>query len=226
MKHTVSSIPNPIGQRLKHEMKKRGITSAELAKRADVKTSFIYDVLSGKSTNPSTVKLARVADGLGISLTQLVEQATGHAPALAALRNDDYVAVPRLLAEVSGTGQPLLSLAQEGQPYCFRHAWIKEHLGIAPGVLRMLTVRGDSMEPNLCHNDVVLVDISKKTPSPPGIFIIFDGAGLTAKRLEYVPDARPVRVRVLSDNPQYSSYEQLLEDASIIGRVVWVAREI
>jgi hypothetical protein len=48
MKTSVSRGANPIGHRLKLEMQKQGVTSAQLAKRADVKTSFIYDVLSGK----------------------------------------------------------------------------------------------------------------------------------------------------------------------------------
>ena len=68
----VFRAPIAIGQRLKLEMKKRNISSAQLAKRADVKISFIYDVISGKSANPSTVKLARVAEGLGVSLAELV----------------------------------------------------------------------------------------------------------------------------------------------------------
>jgi len=226
MKNTLSRPANPIGQRLKFEMQKRGMSSAELAKRADVKTSFIYDVLSGKSANPSTIKLARVADGLGISLTHLVEQTGSHTRMAENLQQDDYVTVPRLVAEISPSGKPLLSLAQDGQPYCFRSLWIKEHLGVAPGFLRMLNVRGDSMEPLLCHNDVLLVDTSKKTPTPPGIFIVFDGVGLVPARLEYVPDSKSQRVKVTSDNPHYTSYERSVDDANIIGRVVWFSREI
>src|ERR1700722_8204055 len=66
------SNKKPIVHRLKIEMKKRGIASTGLAKLADVKTSFLYDVISGKSANPSTVKLARVAQSLGVSLAYLV----------------------------------------------------------------------------------------------------------------------------------------------------------
>ena len=57
-----------LGQCLKREMKKQGIKVPELARAAGVKTSFLYDVLSGKSANPSTITLAKVARHLGVDL--------------------------------------------------------------------------------------------------------------------------------------------------------------
>src|ERR1700690_1755259 len=93
---------NLIGQRLKYEMKKRGVTSTELAKRADVKTSFIYDVISGKSANPSTVRLARVAEALGANLADLAGSANNQnhkSPG-----GDDYVVIPRIMVDASAGG--------------------------------------------------------------------------------------------------------------------------
>src|SRR3954463_9843442 len=95
---------NPIGQRLKLEMKRRGITSAELAKRADVKTSFIYDIISGKSANPSTVKLARVAQGLGVSLSSLVGSDAQFAAAARQAQGSEYVTIPHIAVDVTGGG--------------------------------------------------------------------------------------------------------------------------
>jgi phage repressor protein C with HTH and peptisase S24 domain len=217
---------NPIGQRLKLEMKKRGLTSAELAKMADVKTSFLYDIMSGKSSNPSTVKLARVADSLDISLTYLVgnqdtpsKQKSSSPPS-----DDDCVAVPRITVDITADGSRVTSQEYETEVYFFRRSWITERLGISVTDLRLMYVRGDNMEPTLCHNDIVLIDTTKKTPSPPGIFVCFDGLGLTARRLEYVIGDQSIRL--LSDNPQYSTFERPAADTLIIGRVVWFAREI
>jgi phage repressor protein C with HTH and peptisase S24 domain len=213
---------NPIGQRLKAEMIKRGITSIELSKRADVKTSFIYDIISGKSANPSTVKLARVAYVLGIDLTYLVGGI--HTEAIPSNTTDEYVSIPRIMVDVSQAGSAVIAVEHEAECYHFRKSWIKERLSTTHGDLRMLYVRDDSMEPTLCHNDIVLIDTNKKKPSPPGVFILFDGYGLIAKRLEYTSDQK--RVRIISDNAQYSTYERSIEDTFIIGRVVWFAREI
>jgi phage repressor protein C with HTH and peptisase S24 domain len=228
MKRSDTSRSSPIGQRLKLEMKKRGVTSGELAKKADVKTSFIYDVISGKSANPSTVKLARVADSLGISLTTLVDgsDAGREEARLQRMSEEDYITVPRILVEVSAGGGTIVTREEVGESYYFRKQWIRDHLKVNPGDLRMLSVRGDSMEPTLNHNDLILVDTSKKAPSPPGIFIVFDGFGLVVKRVEYAGGSEPDRIRLISDNAQYSTYERSLAETFIIGRVVWFAREM
>ncbi|MDE3016218.1 MAG: LexA family transcriptional regulator [Pseudomonadota bacterium] len=212
---------NPIGLRLKLEMKKRGITSGELAKRADVKTSFIYDVISGKSANPSTIKLARVATALRVDLAWLAGSAA--IPRTEAAMSENYVAIRRIMVE-SSAGGALVSSEEPGEFCHFRESWIRDHLHATASDLRLLSVRGDSMEPTLCHNDIILIDTTRKTPSPPGIFVLFDGFGLTPKRLEYID--RPMRLRVISDNPQYSTYERGIEEISIIGRVAWFAREM
>lgn len=230
MRTSTTTTASPIGERLRMEMKKRGVTSAELARRADVKMSFLYDIMSGKSANPSTVKLARVADMLGVSLAYLVGNTSNpHPPAPTAgargSAGGDYVSIPRITVGMAAGGNAVVSEEHSGESYHFRTEWIRGHLHAQPGELRMLYVRGDSMEPTLCHDDIVLVDTSKKHPTPPGIFIVFDGLGLMAKRLELV-EGGARRVRVTSDNPQYAAYERDPGELTIVGRVVWFAREI
>jgi phage repressor protein C with HTH and peptisase S24 domain len=219
-----------IGARLRLEMKKQGVSSTDLARRAEVKTSFLYDVMSGKSANPSTVKLARVAEALGVNLAYLAgssENSTEEALAPVMVENSaDYVTVPRLMVDISAGSGMLVSQFHKEERYYFRRNWIEEHLGVSPSVLRMLYVRGDSMEPTLYHNDIVLVDTTKKAPSPPGVFVLFDGFGLMAKRLEYASSGAEKKIRIISDNSQYSSYERSAEETFIIGRVVWFAREM
>ncbi len=219
-----NAAANPIGQRLKAEMKKRSLNAAELAKLSGVKTSFLYDVISGKSANPSTLKLARVAEALGIQLDVL---ASSDQPAPSRpLAKEEYAVVQRITVEASAGGGTLVSKEFEQERYFFRRSWIKEHLNTSPSDLRLLFIRGDSMEPTLCHNDIVLVDTTRKTPTPPGIFVLFDGFGLAAKRIEYVGDADRMNIRIASDNPQYATYERSIEETFIIGRIVWFAREM
>ena len=224
MKDLATHNPPPIGQKLKFEMKKRGISSAELAKRADVKTSFIYDVLSGKSANPSTVKLARVVDCLGISLAYLVDTGEGSVAQYPNVSN--YVSIPRLAVELSGTTPSIASTPSDNEPVIFHKAWISDHLRANSATLRVMSVRGDSMEPSFQNNDTVLVDTAQKSPSSPGFFVIFDGLGLAVKRLEYVASPKAPRVKILSDNPQYSDYERSVEETTILGRIIWFSREL
>jgi phage repressor protein C with HTH and peptisase S24 domain len=228
MKHA-TNIPNSIGGRLKYEMRKQALTSTELARRAEVKTSFIYDVISGKSANPSTIKLARVADSLGISLAYLAgyESSSG-AGTRGNQENGDWITLP-VLSPDDGKTLPISNqpgTVQNTIPYHFKKSWISKQLSSNPGDVRVTVMRGDSMDPTLCHHDVVLVDTSRTMPSPPGIFMLYDGFGLVAKRIEYLSDQQPAMVRVISDNPKYSTYECVLEDIRIVGRVIWFSREM
>src|SRR4051812_30882713 len=124
------STSNPIGQRLKEEMKKRSINSAELAKRAGVKTSFIYDVISGKSANPSTVKLARVAESLGVSLNWLAASSIANMPAALP---DDLITIPSL--KIEGNAR-VVSLPAEDAPFVFNREWLTHQLHAEPAGLR------------------------------------------------------------------------------------------
>lgn len=92
--------------------------------------------------------------------------------------------------------------------------------------LHIITVDGDSMEPLLSSGDRILVDTSQRIPVPPGIFVIWDGMGIVAKRVEHVPNSDPPTVVIRSVNPQYQTYERDAEEVNIVGRVVWAARRL
>ncbi len=103
---------------------------------------------------------------------------------------------------------------------------IRHEFRARPEDLRMITVDGDSMEPLLSSGDRLLIDLSRRVPVPPGIFVIWDGMGLVAKRIEHVPLSEPPRVRIKSVNPDYPGYERLAEEIRVVGRAVWVSRRL
>jgi transcriptional regulator with XRE-family HTH domain len=86
--------------------------------------------------------------------------------------------------------------------------------------LRIITVMGDSMEPTLQPGQRVLVDTGDRTPSPPGVFVVWDGLGLVVKRVQVLAHSEPTRVRITSDNAKYEAYERTLAEAYIQGRVI------
>lgn len=92
--------------------------------------------------------------------------------------------------------------------------------------LRMITICGDSMVPVLEHGDIVMVDCAQTRPSPPGIFILDDGVGLVAKRLDLVPSTEPQMIKITSENSAYANYQRQIDEIFIIGRVVWFARTL
>jgi len=104
-------------------------------------------------------------------------------------------------------------------------AYLQE-LGIKPSTGRIIEIVGDSMEPTLYSGDRILVDLTVTRPSPPGLFVLWDGLGIVAKRVEHIPGSDPVILRILSDNPRHSPYERTAEEIRIIGRVIWLCRKI
>jgi phage repressor protein C with HTH and peptisase S24 domain len=104
--------------------------------------------------------------------------------------------------------------------------WIKNDLKSEPSNLRIMHVEGDSTTPTLHDGDIVLVDTTRKIPTPPEIFVLHDGMGLVAKRLEHIPQSDPPRVHIISDNSFYQPYECTTDEVNIIGRIRWFAREM
>lgn len=86
--------------------------------------------------------------------------------------------------------------------------------------LYWLTNRGTSMEPVIGANTPVLVDTKDRGPSPPAIYVVFDGFGLVTKYVEPIAHSNPGRVRISSANPAFQPYERTLEEAFIQGRVI------
>lgn len=202
--------------RLKKQMQFAGISARELSEKASVGKSFIYDILSGKSANPTTRKIQAVADVLGVSLPYLIcenNNANG-------TNNDDYVFIDTLCDEnLKPSNQTKLKIS-------FKRDWIQKTLNTDTRNIRAIKIAGDYMSPTLQNNDIALVDISKKSPNPPGIYIVHDGVGLAAKRLECVNKSNESIIFITADNKNYESYECKLTDTNIIGRVLWFSRAI
>jgi phage repressor protein C with HTH and peptisase S24 domain len=137
-----------------------------------------------------------------------------------------FVAISSVAVTASMGGGAVVEAEEDGRPYHFQRSWIRHKLRSTPADLRIMHVEGDSMMPTLHHGDIVLVDLSRRAPTPPGIFVLHDGMGLVAKRLDHIPNSEPPKVRIISDNPLYAPYEGTAEEVNIIGRIRWFAREI
>ena len=110
--------------------------------------------------------------------------------------------------------------------WMFPDAVIRHELRARSANLRIITIDGDSMEPLLASGDRVLVDTSQRVPAPPGIFVIWDGLGIVAKRIEHIPTVEPSRIVIKSVNPLYGDYERPTEEVNIIGRVIWAGKKL
>ena len=91
--------------------------------------------------------------------------------------------------------------------------------------LVLLEVRGDSMDPTITDGDAVLIDCSKKQVLAGSMYALRFKNAVMVRRLQPIGAAR---IKVMSDNKLYDSYEIDLEtgDIEIIGQVIWIGREV
>lgn len=88
----------------------------------------------------------------------------------------------------------------------------------APDNIKMLRVKGDSMEPTLKDGDWVLVDIAKLMPDSDGMFLLQLSTGLSVKRLQGTISNE---ILVKSDNPKYQAITAEIGEIKILGKVIY-----
>jgi phage repressor protein C with HTH and peptisase S24 domain len=124
----------------------------------------------------------------------------------------------------AGPGALLDGFEETKDVWYIPDAMIRHEFRARAGDLRIITIDGDSMEPVLSSGDRIMVDTTQRVPVPPGIFVIWDGMGIVAKRIEHILSSDPAKLRIMSVNPDYETYERDAEEVNVIGRVVWSAR--
>jgi len=220
-----------LADRLRARADQLGLAPAHVAEMAGVNRSFVYDILRGRSVRPGIDRLADVARVLKVDRDWLIHGIGEVEGASPFIDNPDetFVAIAHASPRPAMGGGAVVSDEDgdtPGRAYHFRRSWIKDSLKASPSQLRIMHVAGDSMAPTLLDGDTVLVDMTRHLPNPPGIFVLDDGMGLVAKRLEHIPNSDPPAVRVISDNKLYPEYERTADEIRIIGRIRWFAREI
>ena len=110
------------------------------------------------------------------------------------------------------------------EPMSFRTEWLKKE-GFPAERLAVIRAKGDSMEPTISDNDVILVLLANGDAPRDGLHVIRLDGGLFVKRLQFDPLGA---VYVKSDNPAYSSMTISKDERSqlhVIGRVVWAGKK-
>jgi transcriptional regulator with XRE-family HTH domain len=132
-------------------------------------------------------------------------------------------------AGLGGGGTPAREVRKEGrhadpiksEGWLFPASFVREQLHTSPAGLLVLDTNGDSMAPTILSGERVIVDTGHKTPTPDGLYAIRDTFGaIVVKRLQVTRNTKPVRVKIISDNPNHADEETPLNDIEVVGKVL------
>ena len=208
-------------------MKALNLNATSAAKKAGLGQDAIRDIVRGKSLNPANDTLRRIAKVLGCTVADLTGERTSRPERRPVADTIEIAELEVYAAAGMGMdGDGTIMESQEAVAIVGTHtmptASFREAYGISSSRIRILAVKGNSMEPKLWPGQRVMVDIEDKTPSPPGIFVVWDGLALVLKYVEVVANSEPLRVRISSANSAFQAYERNIGEAYINGRVVGV----
>ena len=129
------------------------------------------------------------------------------------------IAVHRLQAAAGGGA---LDLDETVKSYAyFRHEWLSRQ-GLIADRCSLIGVMGESMEPTLPEGAIILLDRNRRQRREGSIFVVRTEDGLVVKRVGKSDDGR---WQLVSDHPRWP-VAPWPNDATVIGEVRWMAREL
>ncbi len=210
------------GQRLRQRRESLGLRKQELATSIGVSLTTIQQYEHGQM--PKGEFAVRLGQALNCSLdwllagkasTQGIEDGSAN----------NLVLVPMVEARLSAGGGSFETGMEHVRHYAFRFDFLRRKG--TPSSMVLLRVAGDSMQPSILHNDVVLIDQSQTTPKPGHMYAV------SVEDMVYLKtvNAMPGKIILSSINPLYGpievdSCEHTQDLVRIIGRAVWMGREL
>lgn len=138
--------------------------------------------------------------------------------------NVDIIMIPMVEARLSAGHGSLEVGASSDRSYAFRSDFLYRKGN--PSEMVLMRVSGDSMEPEIRDNDVVLIDQGKREVTPGRLYAIGFDEAIYLKRIDVLPG----KVILRSTNPAYLPVEldtrgDCEDKFRVIGRVLWCGRE-
>ncbi len=146
-------------------------------------------------------------------------------PAGAAVPDLDLLCIPLVAASLSAGVGSLQTEADVLDYFAFRSDWLCRKGN--PDKMVLMKVYGDSMEPEIRHGDMALIDQSKQQIYPHTIYAVGVNEEIYIKQIETLPGHRML---LRSLNERYDPIEvdlrgDMAESVRIIGKVIWWCRE-
>jgi phage repressor protein C with HTH and peptisase S24 domain len=138
--------------------------------------------------------------------------------------SNEFVLIP--LYRASGAGTSGSGIDPSLAAVSFRRRWIEHYLNADPKELRVLSVRGEPMETVNEDRDFVLINLGIRNVSG-GIYVLAIDGEIVVRHTQRLPGGI---LEVRGAGEAYPSFTVSLTDMpdgfSVIGRVIWVGRQV
>ena len=206
--------------------KDAGLSQTELADVSGVSQQLISQIERG--VNLSTKYLPALARALRCSVSDLDEDFFGLEtdPNLPARVEPSEIGpsgaalIPVYAVSASaGSGAMVADYEEVTHSLAFPPDYLRKLTSSATDSLAIINVVGESMQPTLRHDDIVMIDRSRKNLSYDGLFALMFDEMLHLKRISR--SEQRGFVKIISDNPLHPPLEYPINDVTVVGRVLW-----
>ncbi len=217
-------MASQLAREIRRRMAASGFNQKSLARAAGLNETAVRDILIGKSRHPRHDTVQKLAASLGCPVMALLEPGSGHDAAAPADAGELVFVSTYEVSAAAGEGIVIDGEYKTGR-LAFRRDWLRGATSAAPGSLAVIKVNGDSMYPTLADGDTILVDMTQRSPSRDGIYIVRFGEFVLVKRLHVDPIRRLITISC--DNTNYPPLAPVEpSDVEVAGRVIWVGRRL
>ena len=219
-----SETRNSLGGRIRQLWLNSGEKQDDFVRELNVSTVTLANYMNDTRI-PDSEFLLSLKNKLNISLDWLLTGVGAKTPFSEEEKKESEVEfIPMVEARLSAGCGSLETSGESERGYAFRKDFLARKGNYKNMVL--MRVSGNSMEPEIYNNDVVLIDQSKKDIFPGRIFAVGFEEAIYLKRIDMLPG----KIVLKSSNPDYPPVEldvrgQCEEQFRVIGRVLWSGRE-
>lgn len=216
---------------VRHVLQETGWSPAHLARLAGVSHSTINRPLNTPDWPHALSRrtLASIAKVSGIDPAPFAKAAGDADHALMTLpekvRGNGVEMIPLYDVSASAGGGSVVEYEPIIDQLAFPRDYLRKITRSNPRDLAIISVKGDSMEPTLRDDDVVMLDLTKTNLDYDGMFVIRSGEALLVKRV--MRSTRPGYITVISDNRDiYPPQEHPTDSVAVLGKVLWYGRKV
>lgn len=210
-----------IGDRIKELAGDKGLIIEDFSRLIDVKYRTVQNYIGGVSV-PKGDFLIALNEKLGVSptwvLTGIGDKFINSAKDITS-NEDNFIQIKRYTAEASAGHGSQVSGNEGTGYYAFNQRWL-DRRGLNANSLSVISVRGDSMEPDLYENDLLLLDHAQTDLKDSNIYAVQFSEGLYVKRIQHLPEGQIHLISRNTNYPPITVKHPVADGVQIIGRVV------